>query len=333
MKRGIVILLLIFAVQISLAQNPQLKVQWNNTTMVSKSTPTLQVVGNPMLRKTGAMHNGSFAALKALEADYVRYVPWFPYPKLAVAELDAPTSTKTSWDFSLIDPMTLDFFNATKGHSIILNFSTIPQWMFKTDNMVSYPADPNEVGWSYGGGSEFRDTTLKELTDYYVRLISWYSKGGFTDELGVYHKSGHHYDIPYWEVLNEPDLEHGFTPQKLFQNAPFSCISLRFAGLFGPGRDPGKFFTGKINIPNGLAPVNLLHLDDAVGMTMQLMENISNDKIINVVSQGHPSRMDFYSQAAKRSGLEPPIFVPECLQWKIVSSSYTGYRYKHNLLS
>ena len=213
MKRGIVILLLIFAVQISLAQNPQLKVQWNNTTMVSKSTPTLQVVGNPMLRKTGAMHNGSFAALKALEADYVRYVPWFPYPKLAVAELDAPTSTKTSWDFSLIDPMTLDFFNATKGHSIILNFSTIPQWMFKTDNIVSYPADPNEVGWSYGGGSEFRDTTLKELTDYYVRLISWYSKGGFTDELGVYHKSGHHYDIPYWEVLNEPDLEHGFTPQ------------------------------------------------------------------------------------------------------------------------
>src|ERR1700744_6590654 len=109
--------------------------------------------------------------------------------------------------------MTLDFFNATKGHSIILNFSTIPQWMFKTDYAASYPADPNEVGWSYGGGSVLRDTTMKELTDYYVRLISWYTKGGFTDELGAYHKSGYHYDLPYWEVLNEPDLEHNFTPQ------------------------------------------------------------------------------------------------------------------------
>src|ERR1700760_2168355 len=100
MRKSILILLLFFA-QISFAQVPQLNVQWDKTTSVSKSTPTLQVVGNPMLRKTGAMHDGSFAALKALEADYVRYVPWFPYPKLAVAELDAPTAQKTSWDFSL----------------------------------------------------------------------------------------------------------------------------------------------------------------------------------------------------------------------------------------
>jgi hypothetical protein len=54
---------------------------------------------------------------------------------------------------------------------------------------------------------------MKELTDYYVRLISWYTKGGFTDELGKYHKSGYHYKIPYWEVLNEPDLEHSMSPQ------------------------------------------------------------------------------------------------------------------------
>jgi hypothetical protein len=166
-----------------------------------------------MLRRGATMHDGSFTALQDLNADYVRYVPWFPYPKLAVAELDAPANGKTSWDFSLIDPMTIDFLEATKGHSVIMNFSTIPQWMFKTDYVVSYPKDPNELGWSYGGGSEFRDSTMKELTGYYERLISWYTKGGFTDELGKYHKSGYHYDIPYWEVLNEPDLEHNFTPE------------------------------------------------------------------------------------------------------------------------
>jgi hypothetical protein len=200
--------------QICSAQNHALNVQWSNITMVSKSTATLQVVSNPMLSRTGFMHDGSFTALKDMGADYVRYVPWHVYPKLVVAELEPPTATTTSWDFSLIDPMTIDFFNATQGHSVILNFSTIPQWMFKTEKPVPYPADPNKVDWGYGGvGFELRDSTMAELTGYYTRLISWYTKGGFTDELGKYHKSGYHYDIPYWEVLNEVEFEHYMSPQ------------------------------------------------------------------------------------------------------------------------
>jgi len=65
---------------------PSIIIQWDKPAMVSRSTPTLQVVGNPMLRRGAAMHDGSFDALHQLNADYVRYVPWFPYPKLAVAE-------------------------------------------------------------------------------------------------------------------------------------------------------------------------------------------------------------------------------------------------------
>lgn len=196
------------------AQGLALNVQWNFVAMVSKSTATLQVVSNPMLSRTGSMHDGSFTALKEMGADYVRYVPWHVYPKLVVAELEAPTATTTSWDFSLIDPMTIDFFNATRGHSVILNFSTIPQWMFRTEKPVPYPADPNKVDWGYGGiGFELRDSSMKELTGYYTKLVSWYTKGGFTDELGKYHKSGYYYDIPYWEVLNEVEFEHYMSPR------------------------------------------------------------------------------------------------------------------------
>lgn len=213
MKRFTVTACWLLTLQVCMAQGPSLDVKWDNIVMVSKSTPTLQVVGNPMLRRGAAMHDGSFNALKDLGADYVRYVPWFPYPKLVVAELDAPANGKTSWDFSLIDPMTIDFFDATKGHSTIMNFSTTPQWMYKTDNPVPYAKDPNEVDWSYGGGTQLRDPTMKELTGYYARLVSWYTKGGFTDELGKYHKSGYHYQIPYWEVFNEPDFEHNNTPE------------------------------------------------------------------------------------------------------------------------
>ncbi|HVX51857.1 MAG TPA: hypothetical protein VHB48_16970, partial [Chitinophagaceae bacterium] len=172
----------------------------------------LQVVVNPPLRRGSSIHDQSFQALKNLGADYVRYVPWLPYPRLAVAELQPPANGKTSWDFSVIDPMTIDFLEAQKGHSVILNFSTMPAWFFKTGKPVTYPDDPDQVVWDYTQGSELKDTTAGQIADYYARLLSWYTKGGFTDELGKYHSSGYHYDIPYWEVFNEIDFEHAPSP-------------------------------------------------------------------------------------------------------------------------
>jgi len=193
---------------------PQVAVDWKSTLRISRSIPTLQVVVNPPLRHGSAIHDPVYAALLDLAAENVRYVPWFPYPRLAVAELEPPTATKTSWDFSLIDPMTIDFLEATKGHPIILNFSTMPAWLFKTPQPVTYPDDPNAPIWNYTQGTELKDPTLKDLGDYYARLVSWYVRGGFTDELGVYHKSGHHYKIAWWEVLNETEAEHNTTPQQ-----------------------------------------------------------------------------------------------------------------------
>jgi hypothetical protein len=197
--------------QFGYGQSMDLYVNWNKTIIVSKSTPTLQVVVNPMLRPGSPIYKGTFDALSGLGADYVRYVPWFPFPKLAVPELEPPGAGKTSWDFSLIDPMTIDLLNATKGHPVILNFSTIPEWMFKTDKPVPYADDLNKVDFEYSGGTQLKDTTLRELGEYFARIVSWYHNGGFTDEAGKYHKSGYHFPIPYWEVLNEPDLEHTTT--------------------------------------------------------------------------------------------------------------------------
>jgi hypothetical protein len=191
----------------------KLTVHWNRVTKESRTTPTLQVVVNPPLRRGTPIHDNAFRALHDLGADYVRYVPWLPYPRLGVAELEPPKDGKTSWDFSLIDPMTIDFLEATKGHSVVLNFSTIPQWMYKTEKPITYPDDPNKPVWDYEQGTELRDPTFKEVADYYARLLSWYTKGGFTDEYGKRRESGYHYSIPYWEVLNEVDFEHDMTPQ------------------------------------------------------------------------------------------------------------------------
>ena len=192
---------------------PDLKIDWSKTVVESKSTPTLQVVVNPMLLRGSPMHDGTFSALKLLGADYVRYVPWLPYPKQAVAELERPTKEKTSWDFRYIDPALEDFMNATAGHSVVMNFSTMPAWMWKTDRPVKYPDDPNQVFWEYTQGTELHDPSMKEAADYFARLLSWYEKGGFTDENGNWHESGHHYKFAYWELLNEIDFEHHWTPE------------------------------------------------------------------------------------------------------------------------
>ena len=68
----------------ALAQPPldKVPVQWDKVTRVSKTIPTLQVVVNPPLRRGSAIHDNAFKALRDLQADYVRYVPWLPYPKL-----------------------------------------------------------------------------------------------------------------------------------------------------------------------------------------------------------------------------------------------------------
>lgn len=212
------VLAALFSASAALAQSTAgpspVTVDWNKTVIVSRSTPTLQVVVNPMLRPGSPLCDPAYAAVKQLGADYVRYVPWLPYPRLAVAELKPPTKEKTFWDFSLIDPMTKDFMAATEGHSTVMNFSTIPAWLFKTEKPVTYPADPNQVDWNYTQGTELKDPSGRELGDYYARLVSWYTKGGFTDENGKRHTSGYHYHFPIWEVLNEVDFEHKTTPEQ-----------------------------------------------------------------------------------------------------------------------
>ena len=187
---------------------PVLEIRWDRASQVSQTTATLQVVVNPPLRPGSAIHDAAFRTLRDLGADYVRYVPWFPYPKLAVAELEPGV-----WDTSLIDPMTIDFFHATEGHPTILNFSTIPAWLFRTDKPVTYPADPDEATWTYTQGKDLREGGMADLAAYYARLVSWYTQGGFTDRKGQRHVSGFHFKIPYWEVFNEPDFEHGTPPR------------------------------------------------------------------------------------------------------------------------
>jgi hypothetical protein len=234
------------------AQDAPVKVQvhWDQVIRVSKTNPSLLFVATPKTRRGAPLHDSIFQALGDLKGDDVRYAPSKLYPHFAVAELKPPTKTETFWDFSQVDPITEEVMDTLKGHPPVLKFSAIPEWMFKTPKPVEYPADPDLPAHDYGQGKELRDPTYREAADYFARVVSWHVNGGFTDELGNWHASGHHYKVDYWEVLNEPDIEHGFSQEtytKIY-DAVVEAVhkvapQMKFVGISSssPGAQPGFF--------------------------------------------------------------------------------------------
>ena len=97
------------------------------------------------------------------------------------------------------------------------------------------------------------------------------------------------------------------------------CV-LRPAGLVGPDRHPGGFFKNKSSIPNGLAPVHLIHRDDVIGLLLSLISNPEVKGIYNACSLTHPAKHEFYAKAAKVLGNPVPGFLLEEKSYKIVSS-------------
>ncbi|MCR9103003.1 MAG: SDR family oxidoreductase [bacterium] len=109
---------------------------------------------------------------------------------------------------------------------------------------------------------------------------------------------------------------------------------LRMGGLVGGSRKPGRFLAGKKDIPNGEAPVNLVHLDDCIGLIASLIEQEAFGHTLNVVADGHPTRAAFYTAQAEKEGLEPPTFKGNKeLAYKIISNEWAkellAYTFRH----
>lgn len=132
-----------------------------------------------------------------------------------------------------------------------------------------------------------------------------------------------------WEVteMDEPgpDTTTGsilLAAEDIFRaQTAFRTTVLRFSGLVGPGRHPGRFFAGKKDIPDGRAPVNLIHLDDCTGITLAIIEQLFFGHVLNACAPDHPPKQDFYKTAALHAGLVVPEFIDELRGWKIIKSA------------
>lgn len=95
--------------------------------------------------------------------------------------------------------------------------------------------------------------------------------------------------------------------QMLLADERFQATVVRFGGLYGAQRKIGQFLSGK-NVTDPQAPVNLIHLDDCVGIISSVIEQNVTGEIFNAVSDAHPTKRELYTKAALALGLPAPHF-------------------------
>lgn len=88
----------------------------------------------------------------------------------------------------------------------------------------------------------------------------------------------------------------------------FETSILRFGGLIGPGRHPVNYLSGKVDLKDPEGPVNLIHLEDCIGIIEAIIEKDTWGDSFHGVHPTHPTRKEYYSRKAKENSLASMSF-------------------------
>ncbi len=97
---------------------------------------------------------------------------------------------------------------------------------------------------------------------------------------------------------------------------------VRFGGLLGYDRVPGKYVQGKKDLTTKDTPVNYIHRDDAIRAIIEIIINEPQDETFNIVAPIHSKRGDVYLKTCLQFGWQPPTFTKNSTleSFKIISS-------------
>jgi len=139
------------------------------------------------------------------------------------------------------------------------------------------------------------------------------------------------------ETLIDPQTERAkaliAAEELLLKESGVPVSVLRLGGLYGGTRKLGQRVMDAGSIKDSGVPVNLVHLDDVIAIITELIQSGIRNEILNVVSDGHPSRQELYAAVAERQGCEPPRFLSGDLNPRIVSNRRVkerlGFSFSH----
>lgn len=103
---------------------------------------------------------------------------------------------------------------------------------------------------------------------------------------------------------------------------------IRFGGLIGPKRHPITHLAGKTNLTNGNDPVNLIHLNDCIGIIKAVINGELKNQLLNGVYPHHPRKEEYYTSEALKKGLLTPLYTPNITETsnKTIESKYINVK-------
>jgi nucleoside-diphosphate-sugar epimerase len=126
-----------------------------------------------------------------------------------------------------------------------------------------------------------------------------------------------------------------FEIENLFRNSQkIKATILRFSGLLGYNRNPGRFFTKGSIVSNPDANVNFIHRDDCIEIITHIILQEVWNETFNCCADTHPTKREFYTQASKSIGLPAPSFDESSSNaFKIISNAkvkaHLNYTFLH----
>jgi len=112
----------------------------------------------------------------------------------------------------------------------------------------------------------------------------------------------------------------------------YKATIIKLAGLISGERHPGRFLAGKTAVDNPQAPVNLVAKEDVIGLISQIINQQQWQQSFIACAPSHPSRYEFYTQAAQQLNLTPPAFSSNNQPSKHIDGQATArhlnYQYK-----
>ncbi len=94
----------------------------------------------------------------------------------------------------------------------------------------------------------------------------------------------------------------------LNNNSNFETTILRFSGLVDNDRHPARMLSKRKDIPNAIAPVNLIHRNDCIGIIEAIIKQSKWGISLNASYPEHPAKVEYYNQICRKLGYAKPDF-------------------------
>ncbi|MCU0416199.1 MAG: NAD-dependent epimerase/dehydratase family protein [Cytophagaceae bacterium] len=195
-------------------------------------------------------------------------------------------------------------------------------WLSQTDIIV-YAIPPG----TKRSTDSTHDTDIKALLDWVTSISKplWV----YCSTTSVYPDENRILDET-WDTQSSSGNSVVAKAEQYIKESGVPYIIARLGGLCGPDRMLAKYFAGKSAIPQGTAPVNLIHLQDVVQALLFMVDYGHTAEIVNIVTPEHPTKQTFYTWLCDQQGLAKPQFDEDVIGGKTIEPAVLqrlGYTY------